>query len=356
MLRGGLYVGLYENTGGSGPSRFRRAHALAPGPAGVLAATDLDGDGDADVVASHRSFARRNDLVFYYQQREPGRLRFSFEHELMSFSREQYLYDRLISVMEWADINSDGKIDLVIGAYLNTDVGPAEGRLRWYKNSSFRDIPVFTSGGLIAYENQEVSGWGPGALTVGDFDHDGDDDVAITKISHRPDSLVWYENPGAAAGTEVTWPEHAVAVRTGIIRALQAADINLDGDVDLVSFESTSEGGRLAWYENLGSSGTATEDPRGDAALVPESLRLEAVWPNPSSGIVTVAYQVRQAGRVRLEIFDVLGRRVTTYEEYPQRAGSHQAEVSLSALAAGTYVLRVQAEGSGEATRQFVLQ
>ena len=147
-----------------------------------------------------------------------------------------------------------------------------------------------------------------------------------------------------------------MGVGIGIIRALQATDINLDGDVDLVSFESTSEGRRLVWYENLGPSGTATEGPQGDASLVPESLKLEAVWPNPSSGAVTVAYQVRQAGRVRLEVFDVLGRLVATYEEHPQHAGSYQAELNLSALAAGTYVLRLQAERYGEATRRIVLQ
>ena len=356
VLQGGLYVGLYENTGGSGSSRFRRAHALAPGPVLALAAADFDGDGDGDVVASHRSFARNNDLVFYYEQQEPGPLRFSLARELMSFQREQDLYDRLISAIETADINGDGYIDVVIGAYLNTDVGPDQGRVEWYKNRSSVGVPLNATVELIAFQEPEASDiWGPGALTVGDFDGDGDGDVAISKSSHAADSLVWYENPGEEAGAEATWSEHTVGVAPGTIRALQAADINLDGDIDLV----TRGGGRerrLAWYENLGPTGTTTEDPQHDAALVPESLKLEAVWPNPTSGAVTVAYQVRQAGRVRLEVFDVLGRVVATYEQHPQRAGSYQAEVDLSALAAGAYVLRVQAERQGVATQRIVLQ
>ncbi len=152
------------------------------------------------------------------------------------------------------------------------------------------------------------------------------------------------------------WSGHTVGVGVGTIRALQATDINLDGDIDLVALSGRSSRDHLVWYENLGPGGTATEGPQGDASLVPESLKLEAVWPNPSSGAVTVAYQVRQAGRVRLEVFDVLGRLVATYEEHPQHAGSYQAELNLSALAAGTYVLRLQAEGYGEATRRIVLQ
>ena len=357
VLQGGLYVGLYENTGESGSSRFRRSHALAPGPAGALVATDFDGDGDGDLIASQRSFARNNDLAFTYEQRELGPLRRDFARELMFFSREQVLFNRLITVMETANINGDEKIDVVIGAYVNSDVGPVNGRLEWYKNGSFNAMPVFSIGAFIIYPERDGSGkWGPGTLAAADFDRDGDDDVAITKSANGPDSLVWYENPGEEAGAEATWSEHMVGVGVGIIRALQATDINLDGDIDLVALSGRSSRDHLVWYENLGSTGTTTDDPQHDAALVPESLKLEAVWPNPSSGAVTVAYQVRQAGRVRLEVFDVLGRRVATYEQHPQRAGSYQAEVDLSVLAAGSYVLRLQAERQGVATQRIVLQ
>jgi len=355
VLQGGLYVGLYENTGAGGGDRFRRAQALAPGPAGRLTAADFDSDGDADLVFSHRSFERNNDMVFHFEQREPGSLRLDFRRELMSYTREVPMWDRLISVMETADINGDGKIDVVLGAYINSDVGPDEGQVQWYKNSSFRDIPVFTSGGAIAFQERGVSDiWGPEALTIGDLDGDGDHDVAFAKASHRPHTLVWYENPGDEADPGTTWPEQVVGVGTGTIGALLAADIDLDGDIDLVTRQGREP--HIVWYENLGSTGTATEALQGDAALVPESLRLEAVWPNPSAGVVTVAYQVSMARKIRLEVFDVLGRLIVTYEEHPPRAGSYRAELDLSTLARGTYMLRIHAGKDREVTGHFVLQ
>ena len=49
----------------------------------------------------------------------------------------------------------------------------------------------------------------------------------------------------------------------GIIRALQATGINLDGAIDLVALSGRSSRDYLVWYENLGLTGTATENPQG---------------------------------------------------------------------------------------------
>lgn len=360
VLQGGLYVGLYENTGEGGEGRFRRAHALAPGPARALVAGDFDGDGDADLVASQLSFEERNDMLFPFEQHGPGPLRMLLEREMMSFPRFQGVHQRLISVMETADINHDGQRDVIVGAFLNSDIGPDEGRLAWYENRSFGRAPLFLRNGLyggsIASEHGESGRWGPAVLAVADFDGDGSVDVATSKAAHGTDALVWYAHPGEAIGPDATWREHAVGGSTGIIKTIQAADLNLDGDIDLVALETISGGARITWYENQGPTGTATEEPIDDAYLNQESLTLEAVWPNPSSGVVTVAYRVRQAGRVRLEIVDVMGRIVATREEQPQRPGRHQVRLDLALLAAGTYLLRIQVKGNNIVTRRMVLQ
>ncbi len=87
-------------------------------------------------------------------------------------------------------------------------------------DNPFRDAPCFISvGGARAK---------PNALAVGDFDGDGLDDVAVGGY----DSVVsWYRSNGTGFDAHV-----AVHARTGLlVKTLHAADLDGDGDVDLLS-------------------------------------------------------------------------------------------------------------------------
>ncbi len=59
---------------------------------------------------------------------------------------------------------------------------------------------------------------------------------------------------------------------------------------------------------------TAGEETTGTAAR----FALDAVFPNPTTGRATVRYTLAAAGDVRLEAYDVLGRRVAVLAEGPQ--------------------------------------
>ena len=80
-----------------------------------------------------------------------------------------------------------------------------------------------------------------------------------------------------------------------------------------------------------------------------------SVFPNPSQGRSTVAYQVRdQAETVNVVITDLLGRRVQTLLNQRQNPGIKELQVDNGALAAGTYLVKVQV-GDRTATRKLVL-
>jgi 1,4-alpha-glucan branching enzyme len=70
---------------------------------------------------------------------------------------------------------------------------------------------------------------------------------------------------------------------------------------------------------------------------------LASVFPNPTTGRATVRYTLPEAADVRLDAYDVLGRRVATLAEGVQAAGAHEAPLDASSLPAGVYVLRLTA-------------
>ncbi len=77
-----------------------------------------------------------------------------------------------------------------------------------------------------------------------------------------------------------------------------------------------------------------TPGPRG-------SLRLS---PNPATSRTSVVFDLEVAGRVRLRVFDVLGREMATVLEGDRPSGAHRVEVDVSGWAPGTYVVRLEGE------------
>jgi hypothetical protein len=83
-------------------------------------------------------------------------------------------------------------------------------------------------------------------------------------------------------------------------------------------------------------------------------LSVASVHPNPARGVVSIAYDLPQAGPVTVEVFDVLGRRVALLEELEKPAGMHEVRWDASAVAAGVYVVSVRAKGE-EATARVTI-
>ena len=81
------------------------------------------------------------------------------------------------------------------------------------------------------------------------------------------------------------------------------------------------------------------------AAPAGPAFGLDAVFPNPTAARANVRYSLPEAGDVRVEALDVLGRRVALLADGPQAAGAHVAAFDASALPAGVYVLRLTAGG-----------
>lgn len=82
----------------------------------------------------------------------------------------------------------------------------------------------------------------------------------------------------------------------------------------------------------------------------------DRVWsyPNPAVDRATVAFALRRSGPVRLELFDVLGRRMAVLADGEWEAGKHEIGFASDRMPAGIYFFRLRT-GSGVSTKRMTL-
>lgn len=95
-------------------------------------------------------------------------------------------------------------------------------------------------------------------------------------------------------------------------------------------------------------------------AKLPTRFELQQNYPNPFNPTTIIKYQISALSEVRLELFDVLGRKVATLVDAKQSAGLYSVALhgAKFALSSGTYFYRLQARsGSSEfvETRKMML-
>lgn len=106
---------------------------------------------------------------------------------------------------------------------------------------------------------------------------------------------------------------------------------------------------------------TGTETPShvaqdGSGEGSPIRLRLAPVRPNPVGGEGTFDYLLPRAGRAKLEIIDVSGRRVASLVDGPCSAGWHRAVWQSGAVPSGLYFCRLRFESEVRTAKLVVLR
>lgn len=97
---------------------------------------------------------------------------------------------------------------------------------------------------------------------------------------------------------------------------------------------------------------TVSGEPDND---LPKVLELQQNYPNPFNPSTTIVFGVPITGKVTLEVFDILGRRVATLLDGENRtAGRYTVNFNASSLASGMYIYRLQA-GNTIITKKLTL-
>ena len=78
---------------------------------------------------------------------------------------------------------------------------------------------------------------------------------------------------------------------------------------------------------------------------LPESSALLTNFPNPFVGETVLQFRTMEPANVRLEMFDVLGRRVAIVTDQIYGSGMHQMRVDGVAMPSGVYFVRMKADG-----------
>lgn len=86
--------------------------------------------------------------------------------------------------------------------------------------------------------------------------------------------------------------------------------------------------------------GTFLEE--GDQAI-PSQYGLRQTYPNPFNPSTIIRFDVPRASEVKLEVFDILGRRIATLLDGAMTPGSHEIVFDAGNLSSGQYLVRMQA-------------
>jgi poly-gamma-glutamate capsule biosynthesis protein CapA/YwtB (metallophosphatase superfamily) len=156
------------------------------------------------------------------------------------------------------------------------------------------------------------------------------------------ESFAWYDEArivsweawqSASLPLPVSYPGSARFIQ---VRSAEAADSVL------VSWEDVQ----------VGEPAVSVADSEGPGA--PPLPLLRSPYPNPTPVKTAIEYVLAKPSRVRLEIFDVTGRRVAVLADETRPAGVHRAEWDARGAASGLYFCRLDAAGAVR-TRKLVV-
>jgi len=134
-----------------------------------------------------------------------------------------------------ADIDGDGDLDALSFSYSDDNIA-------WYEN---------TAGDGSAWTEHTITTVSIGTESIYAADIDGDGDLDVLSASETDDTIAWYENKG---GSPISWTTHNITTSADGAQSVYAADVDGDGDLDVLSASETDD--TIAWYENTEGDGS----------------------------------------------------------------------------------------------------
>ena len=276
-----------------------------------IAAADLDGDDDIDLA-----IADAGEGMSVLLNQGDGTFVIFGEYELTG-----YVYS-----ITAADFNADTNLDL---AATSSELGCVA---VWLNNGDGTFLARADYGGGID----------PRSVFTGDFDSDGDLD--LVSVNYNADEISVLPNNGDGTfGPRITFD-------TGELpNSIFAADYNNDGSTDLAVANGRSDS--VSIHLNINQLVTSARNGQ-----LPLSYSLAQNHPNPFNARTTIQYALPEAGPVKIEVYDLLGRRVGQPVDEFVPAGYHRLVWDAGNLATGVYFYKIQAGDYSESKKMVVVK
>ncbi|MBL0921715.1 MAG: VCBS repeat-containing protein [Phycisphaerales bacterium] len=204
---GNSQIRWYRNLGGSPPT-FQQFTVSVISGAKVVEPVDFDLDGDIDLLSCGIGL----DQIAYHENL--GGNPVAWSTYIISTAADNPL------TVYPADLDNDGDPDLLSASFMDN-------KIAWYENRSIHR--GFRYASLQSVLNAGASN-GPWGVSIGDLDRDGAPDL-VTAFPYT-NTILWHRNLG---GTPMQWSAHAMTTTAPTVRSVVIADVNADGAPDVVA-------------------------------------------------------------------------------------------------------------------------
>lgn len=331
---------LYRNDGGTLTALNKDLYGMFYGS---LSWADFDMDGDLDLFAMGRISMKSNHVGYIYQNNDGN------------FKIVTGLVGASTSTAHWGDFDGDYDVDILVSG-LNLSAGPF---IKLYRNDSrLVNTPPVAPNGLSAAVNSDnvTLSWNS-AFDVQTASSGLTYNVRVGTAPGLSDVM----SPMASMDKGHLWVPGFGNVQSNTNWTLQDLPIGVyywsvqSVDNSYVSSAFSQEG-----QFSIITGGKFPTDTAEDGIL-PSELALHPVYPNPFSESATFIIDLPSGTNLRLEIYDVLGKKVRVIADDYHRAGRHRIEwdgrtAAGVPLVAGVYFARLQAGGSLKSRQMVVLK
>ncbi|MCB9264117.1 MAG: VCBS repeat-containing protein [Lewinellaceae bacterium] len=316
----------WENLGAgtSGGLSFTE-HSISPafGFTYNIIASDLDDDGDLDVVAS--SYAMPGEVAWWEND---GSQNYASNYHFI----DNYNYSIALQV---ADVNNDGLKDIISVASFSSN------QIVWWENGG-GSTPFSSGWNTISSSTPGLKGFVAGKVNA-----DGYIDL-VTFGGSNNNITLWKSNGAPSPGF---YPETITVNFTGPA-SVSLVDLDKDGDLDIVG--TAFYASKLAWWKTvLYCTGIGSRPVTPNSQPAYETNESLILYPNPAREEAFLSIGDEGAVIRSIRAFNSLGQLVREYTPIP---GEPKIRLNLSGFRDGLYTIHIEMENGETVTKRLVVE